>query len=382
MEGYFILKKIADILFSYWTMALLLIVLGVGAGVATFIENDYGAETAKALVYSHTWYEAAMVLTMINMLGVMIRVKMWRNMTKFTLHFAFVIILIGAAMTRYVGFEGIMHIREGETQNKMISSDAYLQIKIQEQGKSYYQEYPLRLGAIGDNSFEYNIEFNNKILNINFTKYAFQKQGRNTMGILSMDATIGTDTKSFSIMGDKGRRGVEKTQKVGDSFVSIEYGSKILELPFSIKLKDFQLDRYPGSMSPSSYASEVTVLDGDNVLDYRIFMNTTLHKGNYLFFQSSYDQDEQGTILSVNNDPVKLPTYFGYFLLTLGLTLNLFDKKGRFFKLTSYLKKQNLASFLLAITLFGSINTYAAENNNGLKDLSNDIVTYLNTYNN
>ena len=177
MEGYFILKKIADILFSYWTMAILLVILGVGAGVATFIENDYGAETAKALVYSHKWYEAVMVLTMINMLGVMIRVKMWRNMTKFTLHIAFVVILIGAAMTRYIGFEGIMHIREGKTENKMISSDAYLQIKIQEKGKSYYQEYPLRLGAIGDNSFEYDIEFDNKLLNVNFTKYAFQKEG-------------------------------------------------------------------------------------------------------------------------------------------------------------------------------------------------------------
>jgi len=386
VEGYFILKKISDILFSYWTMAILLVILGVGAGVATFIENDYGAETSKALVYSHVWYETAMVLTMINMMGVMVRVKMWRNATKFILHFAFVVILLGAAMTRYMGFEGIMHIREGKTENKMISSAAYLQIKIQNQGKSYYQEYPLRLGAIGDNSFEYDIEFNGKILNINFTKYAFQKEGRSTMGILSMDATIGNDTKSFSIMGDKGRRGVEKTQKVGDSFVSLQYGSKILELPFSIKLNDFQLDRYPGSMSPSSYASEVTVYNEDEEFDYRIFMNTTLHNGNYLFFQSSYDQDEQGTILSVNNDPGKWPTYFGYFLLTLGLTLNLFDKKGRFFKLTSYLKKQNLASFLLAAMMFGSINTYAAENdsnsnyNNGLKDLSNDVVTYLNSY--
>jgi len=193
-----------------------------------------------------------------------------------------------------------------------------------------------------------------------------------------MNATIDGVTKEFTIMGDKGRRGVEKTQKVGNTFVSIEYGAKIMELPFSIKLNDFQLDRYPGSMSPSSYASEVTVFDKGTQFDYRIFMNTTLNNGNYLFFQSSYDQDEKGTILSVNNDPGKWPTYFGYFLLTLGLLMNLFDKKGRFFKLTSYLKKQNLASFILAISLFGSINTYAADEAKEQVTISNqETVSYL-----
>ena len=35
---------------------------------------------------------------------------------------------------------------------------------------------------------------------------------------------------------------------------------KLLIYHFAIKLNDFQLDRYPGSMSPSSYASEVTVI--------------------------------------------------------------------------------------------------------------------------
>jgi hypothetical protein len=73
-------------------------------------------------------------------------------------------------------------------------------------------------------------------------------------------------------------------------------------------------------MSPSSYASEVTVIkENGKTYDYRIFMNRTLSEGNFLFFQSSYFPDETGTVLSVNNDPGKWPTYLGYFLLTLGL---------------------------------------------------------------
>ena len=49
-------------------------------------------------------------------------------------------------------------------------------------------------------------------------------------------------------------------------------------------LRDFQLERYPGSQSPSSFAAEVTVKDGDHVKDHRIFMNNVLDYRGYPFF--------------------------------------------------------------------------------------------------
>ena len=59
---------------------------------------------------------------------------------------------------------------------------------------------------------------------------------------------------------------------------AFKYGSKVIELPFNIKLNDFIAERYPGTEnSYSSFASEVTVLDeeeGD--FDYRIYMNNIL----------------------------------------------------------------------------------------------------------
>jgi len=36
--------------------------------------------------------------------------------------------------------------------------------------------------------------------------------------------------------------------------------------------------------------------------DYRIYMNHVLNYDGFRFFQSSYDSDEQGTILSVAHD--------------------------------------------------------------------------------
>ena len=44
-------------------------------------------------------------------------------------HISFIIILIGAAITRYISFEGTMHIREGQSSDFILSSEDYLTIK-------------------------------------------------------------------------------------------------------------------------------------------------------------------------------------------------------------------------------------------------------------
>jgi len=82
------------------------------------------------------------------------------------------------------------------------------------------------------------------------------------------------------------------------------------------------------------------------VLPYRIFMNHPLSYKGYKFFQSSYDVDEKGTILEVNKDPGKWPTYFGYFLLCVGFIGNFFTKGSRFLKLRAFLQKSALSFFV------------------------------------
>ncbi len=73
-------------------------------------------------------------------------------------------------------------------------------------------------------------------------------------------------------------------------------------------------------MSPASYSSYVQVIDKEKGLNmkYHIYMNNVLDYRGFRFFQSSYDLDEKGSVLSVNNDPGTLITYIGYFLLTIG----------------------------------------------------------------
>ena len=73
---------------------------------------------------------------------------------------------------------------------------------------------------------------------------------------------------------------------------------------------------------------------------YHIYMNNVLDYRGYRFFQSGFDPDEKGTILSVNHDMWgTYITYLGYFLLYFGLMAILFAKHTRFDDLRKQLKK-------------------------------------------
>ena len=373
--------KGTNVLFSFKTTLILLAILAIGAGYATFIENDFDTSSARVLVYNHIWYEAILVLTTINLTGIIFKYKMWRNKARFIFHSSFVVILIAAGITRYVGYEGIMQIKEGTTENRMSSLEPYLQISIKEDGTTYYKEYQKEFTSLLKfvNNFEHTILYGeDKKVNVKYNDYLLVKKGTAKMGLLTVDVTIDGKTQTIKLPGQRGQRGLKRDLVFGDTTVTLSYGSKTLFLPFAIKLNDFQLDRYPGSNAPSSYASEVTVIKDNKEYDYRIFMNRTLHEGNFLFFQSSYFPDETGTVLSVNNDPGKWPTYLGYFLLTLGLVMNLFDKKSRFWKLTKYVSERNVASIAIACMIaFASTSLHAEERVMEDEVKAQDTIAYL-----
>ncbi|MBN2805678.1 MAG: cytochrome c biogenesis protein CcsA [Prolixibacteraceae bacterium] len=118
------------------------------------------------------------------------------------------------------------------------------------------------------------------------------------------------------------------------NIVMLENNGGEMELPFELYLNDFELVRYPGSNSPSSYSSVVTVNDHESsqFFEYHIYMNHILKYRGWRFFQTSYDQDEKGTILTATRDVIGTPiTYFGYFTTMLTLLLSLF-MPGTFFR--------------------------------------------------
>ena len=74
-----------------------------------------------------------------------------------------------------------------------------------------------------------------------------------------------------------------------------------------------------------AFESLVQLEDQEKNLSFshRIYMNHILSYRGYRFYQSSYDTDEKGTVLSVNRDSLgTTATYTGYFLLFLGILLD------------------------------------------------------------
>ncbi len=457
-----LINRLFAVIFSSATTIILLLILMVSMGMATFVEDRYDTITAQYFVYHAFWFELIFMLLILNMLGHVVKYKMVsaKKWTSLLFHAAFIVIIIGAAITRYFGFEGSMHIREGEETNLIYTQDPYFQMAVQWENEQFQYDQPFRISSYTGNSLhaehlspshgkiviDYDAFLNNavekikenvpggkKIISLAVADVTDQQNlflgegqmissgmlslafndssNANSVLISEMNGTLvftapfevirtdmklnrsdtipaGTQVelsqniifrardKAFMCNGffdnaeteyvsgtseDKGTDALVikvtikgKTHKAnvfgGSGYVmylrnynfdgfsfKMGYGEKPIELPFSIRLNDFILDRYAGSMSPSSYASEVSLIDMRKNLreNHRIFMNNVLDYNMYRFFQSSYDQDEKGTILSVNHDFYgTLVTYIGYFLLTMGFVLSLFNKNSRFHDLS------------------------------------------------
>ena len=116
------------------TMGIMILLFGISIGVATFIENDFGTQTAKAVVYNHRWFEILLGLLTLNMVVVIFTHKLYRRekIVNLVFHLAFILVLIGAAVTRFIGYEGVMHIRESAASNTFISERAYVSVLIKD----------------------------------------------------------------------------------------------------------------------------------------------------------------------------------------------------------------------------------------------------------
>uniref|UniRef100_UPI0035637732 cytochrome c biogenesis protein n=1 Tax=Seonamhaeicola sp. TaxID=1912245 RepID=UPI0035637732 len=189
--------------------------------------------------------------------------------------------------------------------------------------------------------------------------------------------TTNGETKRVGVLGGKGMNRPFKQVSVGGLDFAFQYGAKVLELPFSIKLNDFVADKFPGSDINSAYSSQVTVIDEEEgSFDYKIYMNNILNHRGYRFFQSSFFPDESGTILSVNHDYWgTLITYIGYFMLYLGLLAILFLKGTRFSDLRNQLNKVKEKKSKLITVLFLSIGLTGFSQQHSENDGHNHSVT-------
>ncbi|WP_419211379.1 cytochrome c biogenesis protein CcsA [Maribacter sp. X9] len=120
------------IFFSTRLMAILFIVFAAAMAFGTFIESWYSTETARIWIYNTLWFEAIMVFFVINFIGNIGRYRLlrWEKWPVLILHLSWILIIIGAFVTRYISFEGMMPIREGQTENVFYSDQTYLTVHV------------------------------------------------------------------------------------------------------------------------------------------------------------------------------------------------------------------------------------------------------------
>ena len=101
--------------------------LGISMAIATFVESSYGTPVARALVYRTWWFELLWALFALNLVNNFIRFRLYtkEKLTMGIFHVSFILMLLGAVITRYVGYEGLMHIREGERSDYILSREDY-----------------------------------------------------------------------------------------------------------------------------------------------------------------------------------------------------------------------------------------------------------------
>ncbi|SDD88438.1 c-type cytochrome biogenesis protein CcsB [Riemerella columbipharyngis] len=483
------MEKLQKILISTRTMAVLLLVYAISMAYATFLENDFGTPAAKAYIYNSWWFSAIMFLLIINFIANIPRYRLWKK-EKWPLlvfHLSFILLFIGGAITRYISYEGQMHIRQGDTSNQIVSDRNYFKIKMERDGDVYnYQDIPYIATpkvpfwtAVTQHNFRAAYDFNGekiKVTELNYVprkkdsiqlnpsgkKYLhfvttdnagrleyyiedgevknignylvtlnrkidgaieFKTEGDKILIKAPIDAsyltmatqTTGTvrkdtyeplalrslysidqlkivvpngiergnlisysgdkvkeknlpDEMTVEVQGQKSKQIVKLTVQdntpgqmkqinVDGINIMLGYGSKVYTTPFALKLDEFILKTYPGSSSPSSFESKVKIIDNGTETPFRIYMNHILNYRGYRFFQSSFDPDRKGTILSVNHDYWgTLITYIGYALLFLGMFVTLFWKGTRFWELNKRLRdiaKKRGLTVLIFLLAFG-----------------------------
>ena len=486
-----IFSFLKSILFSTRTMAVLFLGYAFAMARGTFIEDQYNTDTARLIIYNSWWFEAIHLFFLINFFGNIQRYKLLKKekWATLTLHLSWILILIGAAITRYISFEGMMPIREGATANQIFSEKTYLTVmvdgdyqgqmkrktieklvlfspavnndfsikdnfanspyqidfkefimngketikadktgevylKLVESGGGTRHEHYLKSGEvvnihnvlfalnkftkgainINTDSEKYTIQTpfdgdfmrmadklkgkvtqNNvadlmlrSLYNVGGAQFVFPDKAilgvkayvsnndykdKSTDDVLVVNLTSAGQTKQVTMVGSKGKMGEPQVFKLGNLEFTMYYGSKVYETPFKVKLNDFIAQKYAGTeKNYSAFESKVTVLDAQKKFDARIFMNNVLDYKGYRLFQASFDEDEKGTILSVNHDFWGTWfTYIGYFLLYFGMMAILFTKFSRFADLKRKLENTKLkkAKLLSIFILLFSLNAFS-----------------------
>lgn len=170
-------NKILGFFFSSRLMAFLFVSFAIAMAAGTFIESEYNTDTARIWIYNAWWFEAMMLLFVVNFMGNikkhdLLKKEKWATLI---LHFSFLFIIAGAFVTRYISFEGMMPIREGATENQFYSDKTYVTIFVDGEYDGEMRrrvfEKPVLFSPVTNNNFSLSDNFNKKDFTVQYEKF-------------------------------------------------------------------------------------------------------------------------------------------------------------------------------------------------------------------
>lgn len=170
-------QKLLAVLFSTRLTAVLFILFSVAMGVGTFVESAHDTATARIWVYNAWWFEAMMLFFVANFLGNIKRYRLlrWEKWPLLLLHLSWILIILGAAITRYIGYEGVMPIREGENSNTFLTEKTYLSVfidgEIDGEPRRKLLENDVLFSQAANNQFHWKSDFNSIPISIRYVDF-------------------------------------------------------------------------------------------------------------------------------------------------------------------------------------------------------------------
>lgn len=145
----------------------------------------------------------------------------------------------------------------------------------------------------------------------------------NLSGVSMLIAGLDEDQDGAYIAFNAMPKPIELQQK--NHKIRLVLGKVQRALPFAVELKDFEKTAYPGTDTARAYRSDVIVHDGAVRWPARISMNAPLRYKGYTFYQSAFEQTDQGeiTILAVVENSGRVLPYLGTLVIAAGLLLHL-----------------------------------------------------------
>jgi ResB-like family len=311
----------------------LLAAAGVAIAAATFTEAAQGPEAGRLYVYESKWFEAVLFLLGANLTANLHRWWPLRfpRVGFLLIHLAVIVILTGAAATRYFGYEGVLAVRKGAESAQMVSRTNHLKLTVD--GQTGSRRVHLLNDGPRDRMVDIEVGGANWRVEVleywpHYLRGATDDEEAPAAMRLQITSPDGETAASVVVVGDKRNL----LLALGDQRIEVGVGPVTIPLPYRIRLEDFVMTTYPGSDNPAYFESFVRLFDDESGSEGhagRIYTNGPLLYRGFKHFQWSYDEDRQGTILIISRDPGRVPTYAGYGLITLGFCLVMVQKFTR-----------------------------------------------------